>query len=506
MRVRLIFPYRAAPVDGLGRNGPSGSALCCSGVVHCMIIGWVIGGNSLATLGSPPPTIYAQVIAPHEKKIVWYHLQEVPAIAPTKRIGTAPVAQGREKRNDVLISVAAEAKPGKQLVWRPDVEKELEEEAPSPNLVAVEAKQQAGKIKKSFTPPPPPQREMRNLALDAPPEVQASQLAVPNMPNAIRAASKPILKPFLPPSNFPAAHLIDPDLTDQPPPPVGAQPTGAENLHSAALEDILRSSGKQQPRRAFVPPSSAKRPGDGAGPVGLPEPEVPSGGAITAVVLSASGFQKLMGAIPEGIRPAEISGAPIRGQTASGAGSPGSLQMPGVAVQPGNNQGSPPPGRIESGRAVYEETRVAAARSTLSVPLRPSSRSIPQWIESRFQGRVVYTMIIPMPRMPMYNGDWILWFAEREPKPGATPQVRAPLPVRKVEPLAQPPQPHPAGRVRLAATILKSGRPDSVSVIGDGATSANQTAIRDFQNWQFLPAWRGGESVDVDIVIEIAFQ
>jgi TonB family protein len=114
-------------------------------------------------------------------------------------------------------------------------------------------------------------------------------------------------------------------------------------------------------------------------------------------------------------------------------------------------------------------------------------------------------MIIPMPRMPMYNGDWILWFAERDPKPGATPQVRAPLPVRKVEPLAQPQQPHPAGRVRLAATILKSGRPDSVSVIGE-VTGANQTAIRDFQNWQFLPAWRGGESVDVDIVIEIAFQ
>jgi TonB family protein len=473
-----------------------------------MLIGWALFGNSLDTLGSRPATIYAQVIAPHEKKIVWYHLQELPAIAPTKRIGTAPVPQGREKRNDVMIGVAAEAKPGKQLVWRPDVEKELEEEAPSPNLVAIEAKQQTVKVKKSFSPPPATQREARNVALDAPPEVQASQAAAPNILNAIRAASKPIPKPFLAPSASLTPHLVDPDLTDQPLPSVGAQPAGAESLHNAALEDIMRTSGRQQPRRAFVPPSSAKKPGEGAGPIGLPEPDVPSGGAITAVVLSTSGIQKLIGAVPEGNRPAEISGAPNKGQPSSGAGSQGGLQIPGVAVQPGNSQANPASGRSEPGRAVYEETRVAAARSTLSVPLRPSSRSIPQWIESRFHGRVVYTMIIPMPRMPMYNGDWILWFAEREPKPGATPQVRAPLPVRKVEPLSQSQsQPRPAGRVRLAATILKNGRPDSVSVLGDGAAgSANQTAVSDFQNWQFLPAWRGGESVDVDIVIEIAFQ
>src|SRR5436190_18437479 len=103
-----------------------------------------------------------------------------------------------------------------------------------------------------------------------------------------------------------------------------------------------------------------------------------------------------------------------------------------MAVRPASRP--PAPGaRIDPGHPVFEETRVGAARSTLSVPLRPSSRTLPAWIESRFRGQIVYTMIIPAPRLPMYQGDWILWFAEGEPQPGSAPQMRAPLPFRKLE-------------------------------------------------------------------------
>ena len=55
--------------------------------------------------------------------------------------------------------------------------------------------------------------------------------------------------------------------------------------------------------------------------------------------------------------------------------------------------------------------------STLSVPLHPASRTIPASIEGRFRGRNVYTMVIPIENLAEYSADWIIWFAERDPKP-----------------------------------------------------------------------------------------
>ena len=38
-------------------------------------------------------------------------------------------------------------------------------------------------------------------------------------------------------------------------------------------------------------------------------------------------------------------------------------------------------------------------------------------------GRDVYTMVIPIENIAGYAGDWIIWFAEREQKPGGAPSV-----------------------------------------------------------------------------------
>jgi hypothetical protein len=153
----------------------------------------------------------------------------------------------------------------------------------------------------------------------------------------------------------------------------------------------------------------------------------------------------------------------------------------------------------------YVITRIAPLEHTVSAPLSPSSRNIPKAIEARFRGRIVYTILVPMKGVPGYAGDWIIWFAEREYATGggSGAPMRAPLPVRKPMradvPLAGAP-----GQVRLSAIMNKTGRIVSVSVI-DGSGPAADAAIDDLEHWEFLPALRSLEPVEVDLVVEIPY-
>jgi TonB family protein len=234
--------------------------------------------------------------------------------------------------------------------------------------------------------------------------------------------------------------------------------------------------------------------------------------SVNAAVLSTAPLDKLLTAIPEGSRPVQMSAAPIQGSPSSGPVKPGAgLRMPGVAVAGiATPPGGPPAGAPtlpHTVRTVYEETRTTVRRSSLSAPLRPSSRIIPQLIESRFHDRVAYSMIISKPPLPVYAGDWVLWFAEKPPSAVSASQMRAPQPLRKVAALDEQPEPSLAGRVQFAATILKNGQIDSVVVLSGANNALSQAAaIRDLRNWQFAPALRDGQAVDVEVVVEIPFQ
>ena len=52
--------------------------------------------------------------------------------------------------------------------------------------------------------------------------------------------------------------------------------------------------------------------------------------------------------------------------------------------------------------------------------------------------------------------------------------------------------------------MSKSGKMDSVAVIG-GSGVAQDVAIEDLETWEFLPALRSREPVDIDLIIEIPF-
>jgi hypothetical protein len=210
------------------------------------------------------------------------------------------------------------------------------------------------------------------------------------------------------------------------------------------------------------------------------------------------------GPVPEGSRGGQFSKAPTLGEPASGEVSGSGLTVPNLSIKEDRSKAAGPPQVFKA--TIYADKVRSVPVSTLSVPLRPGSRTIPRTIDARFQGRDVYTMVIPIENLPRYSGDWILWFAERDQKTGDRPSLRAPIPLRKVEPLEEPlASARTEFRVQLLALIKRDGKVEGISLLRNLAPAMEQAVIQDLASWEFKPATRDGVPVDVDIVVEIPF-
>lgn len=82
--------------------------------------------------------------------------------------------------------------------------------------------------------------------------------------------------------------------------------------------------------------------------------------------------------------------------------------------------------------------------------------------------------------------------------------MRAPLPVRKPIRADVRSRDISSGMVQLSATMTKTGKVESVAAI-DGSGAAADAAIQDLVSWEFLPALRNREPVDIDLIVEIPF-
>jgi hypothetical protein len=290
----------------------------------------------------------------------------------------------------------------------------------------------------------------------------------------------------------------------------------APPLPAAVLPDRPEAAVRPDPvkvkPKAFVPPaisSAAKKPSLIAPQISSVEPStaLPGGSQAGQNEINALVLNLLPGAArvpPPG--QSDASAAPAAGPSGEGRGS--GIQITGVTAAPGlppNKvvDSSPKPG---TGPKPFVVTGIASLQNTLSAPLPPSSRSVPAYIEAHFRGRVVYAMIVPMKKVPGYAGDWIIWFAEHQPAdaPGATVQMRSPLPIRRsISPgaadVSLPPH------VQISALIDKLGQVGSITIAGSGSPAANDAAIADLRSWEFLPAMRNRQPVDVDVLVEITY-
>ena len=399
---------------------------------------------------SPPKRpVYDELIKPHERQILFYDFRrKVPDVAPLKRVGRAPTPRGAELSKQAIIATSKKPKSKQVFISVPVPKIEIHEDLPAPLLVA----------RLDATLPPPP----------APP---APRKFVPPRPLK-KEPRLPIQTPVLeaPPSSAPASAAISPPLpaptlTFSVAVPVRSAPEALTAHSGNAKADIAVAS--------LHPSPNADSP------------------------------------VPNGERPARFSKAPTEGAAASGAANPtDSLTVPDLTIrQPKPETTLPAPHLATPTQAILYAERVRIPLSTLSVPLRPANRMIPPAVDARFQGRNVYTIVIPMEHMPSYAGDWIMWFADRQSKPGETPVIRAPVPFRKLEPIDQPaPSSRIGERIQFAATLNKKGRLDGITLITRTTPAAQRAVFEDVTSWEFQPATRDGVPVDVDVFLEIPFR
>ena len=371
MRVKIQARHQAGTSREIDAPRPDYplrvSSFFVSAGAHCLAIA------SLMLVSFPgdsrPRPLYDEFIKPHEHQVVFYDFRkQVPDVAPLKEVGHAPDPRGSELSKQTIIASSRQPKSEQVFISVPVPKVEIHQDLPVPLLVA-----------RLGTPLPPP--------------------PVPPTP-----------KKFVPPplvKQEPKLPIETPVLDVQVPP-----------IYSLAVTSPLLMPTLTLPR-PVVPPQAA-----------LEASTARSGNAQADIaVASLHPSQNANASVPAGERPGRFSKAPTQGAMASGdASASATLTVPDLTIR----QPKQDPAPTTTIRAIlYTEKVRSVSLATLSVPLRPSSRMIPQAVDVRFQGRNVYIIVIPMEHMPTYAGDWIMWFADRESKPGETPVVRLPGPLPK---------------------------------------------------------------------------
>jgi len=437
--------------------------------------------------------IYEELIKPEERKIVWYSppKKALPDVSAERRIGTFPIPRAPKKSEIAIIATAPKPKSVKQFIWQPVPKVEIRQDLPAPNLISRAAMAIPA-------PPPPPEPKPQ---VDKP-DTQGAKSPQPNISppapngdvNKASANTQPVeipkpRKAFVPPppTQHPARAVIPVQTADVPLPDVNI--SGAASARAALPDGI----GAPSFSKGAPPPPNAP-----------PGPENQAGnGKVDIAVVGLHPNDK--GAVPDGSRPGQFAQAPTVGEIATGEVK-GGFGVPNLTI---DDRKAVPPPRVDPPRKIvlYSDRLRSLPVSTLSVPLHPASRTIPASIEGRFRGRNVYTMVIPIENLAEYSSDWIIWFAERDAKPGADVlNVRAPVPLRKfesVEPIA--PGARKELRVQLAGVITKEGKLEVRALLRNLAPALETAVLRDVNSWEFKPATQDGTPVDIDIVLEIPF-
>lgn len=388
--------------------------------------------------------VYDELIRPQEHKIVYYDFRkQVPDVDPVQQAGRSPQPRGAELSRQAIIATSPKPRSKQVFISVPAPDVEIHQDLPAPLLVA--------KIETSLPPPPAPPKPKKFVP---PPPLNRE----PKLP-----MQTPVLEAQAPAINSPAVAA-----------PVPA-PTPTLKL----------SEFTAPPKESPVAPTANK-----------------GNAKADIAIASLHPAETPEARLPNGELPARFSKAPTQGAAASGD-AVASVNVPDLTIrQPKKDSALETPMKA----ILYSETVRSVSVSTLSVPLRPAGRMIPQSIDARFQGRSVYTMAVPIENMPAYDGDWIMWFADRESKPGETPLIRAPLPFRKLAPVFEVP---PSGRtqelIQFAATLGKNGRLDGITLLTKATPAVQRAVLQDVTAWEFQPATRSGVPVDVDVVMEIRF-
>jgi TonB family protein len=362
--------------------------------------------------------------------------------------------------------------------------------------------------RRAFTPPP-------SIRTSAPPPN-----ALPEAPGVTAAVQSKNLPLAIPDPRAPRRAFSPPPASQPKATAPGALPE-APSVGVAVQDRSLPFSvpDPRAPLRAFTPPpASRSKTAPLADLPAAPEVVRPASPGPSDVSLAIVGMNPAKAPdfpTPPGSRKAGFSAGPVPRPTGGdgGAESSSTIVVPGLLVRGGAKDSQPtlmanasPTSRenlLEAARAA-----LGSAPATSKVPAQTTATRVSNAPDPRLDGRAVYTVAIQMPNVTSYSGSWIVWFAEREPKPGAPAhEIRPPMPLRKVDPkyIAAAAEERVEGVVRLFAVIRKDGHVESVALVRHLDDRLDRTAQEALAQWIFQPARLDGAPIDVEAVFEIPF-
>ncbi len=227
--------------------------------------------------------------------------------------------------------------------------------------------------------------------------------------------------------------------------------------------------------------------------------------------------------------PGEAGGA----GTGSRQGQVADIRVPGISISGGVRPPSAALGPVVSGPIRAPAPAPPSPPPPAASPNPPADRralstlmaraalpptSLPDWgrgqrraEQSFLLGKKVYTVYINMPNLTSQSGSWILRFAEladRTPESGGNEaDLTAPVARRKVDPGYDPgaTRERVQGVVTLYAVIHRNGSVDSVRVVHGLDPRLDERAVQALLRWEFQPATRNGNPVDLEAVVQVPF-
>jgi TonB family protein len=444
---------------------------------------------------------YKLAIEGKETKLIWYKFdKELPAVKPPDAKGERKPLRVEFKARQEIVASRKDAPKRTQMVWMPAPELKETKPVETPNILAIRLPE----VAKPFV-PPPEVKQPRTAKIDLPtdaPQLQAKPLDPVKLADAQR-----ITKPFVPPPTKVPVKVAE-----------VVAPADAPQIEARAIAPPTLNDSFKAPARPFTAPTAKAAPASGKQPALETPPDLVANSRDLNLAVVGLNPSITAAALPVNSSPGQFSAGPkVRTEGADSAGEGKGLTVPDLYIA-GTKDAKPDliaqafaaPTSPLSMRAAARLANPNAAVPKEDPP--PASHSgavkVSSAPDKRFTGRDVYMMAIQMPNLTSYSGSWLMWYADRTARATGLAPVAPPVPHRKVDPkyVASAASDRVEGKVQLACVIGKDGRVSTVELVRGLDDRLNQTAEEALAKWEFDPAMRQGEPVEVDVLVEIPFK
>ncbi|MDP9053854.1 MAG: energy transducer TonB [Acidobacteriota bacterium] len=451
-------------MEGATRTGRRPGPLAISLVLHAAAFFALMEAPEIK-LPEPSKSEYKQAIEGKEDKLVWLRFNNVlPDVTPLRAITEHKPLRAAVKAPQQIVASRKDAPKQTQMVWTDAPELKQTRPVEMPNVLAIRLPQ----IARPFVLPGVVPQVVSKIEMPA----DAPQLQ-PRLVDPVGLGDAPkMAKPFTaPPLKIPAANTKQ--IAVESPPALGADSITIPN-------DFLAAANSRELNLAVAGLNPANK---------------------TATLPTASS-------------PGQFSAGPkLRPDGADSAGEGKGLNVPDLYVAGGKDA---KPDLIAQVFAAPTSSTTLRAAARLGGPPREAASSeqasrgaikVSNAPDRRFDRRDVYMMAIQMPNLTSYSGSWLMWYSDRTARETGLAPITPPIAHRKVDPkyIASAAADHVEGRVQLACVIGKDGRVTTVELLRGPDGRLNQSAAEALAKWEFTPATRHGEPIEVDVLVEIPF-